>query len=243
MRRILLLCMLLAVAHNVCAQGSATFHVFPQVADGLVSGGVSPTGWVSSVLVTNTSAQPSTCTLQLYGAGLAGRISGQSTVTLQGSGSFAMLTTTLLAGALLPLATGYATLTCTQSVAATVAYVYVSLSGIIGGATVFSSPPATRAELLSIANTKLGFALANNTDVPAQYQLSLVNASGLVISSANVVVGARSNLAKFIDEVGLNVPTDFTGAFVVNGTTQFSLVGLLFSGNVFTSQPAAILAQ
>jgi hypothetical protein len=242
MRRILLLCMLLAVAHNVCAQGSAAFHVFPQIADGLISGGVSPTGYVSSVLITNTSAQASTCTLQLYGAGLAGRISGQSTVTLQGSGSFALINTTLLAGALLPLATGYATLTCTQPVAATVAYVYVSLSGILGGATVFSSPGATRTELLSIANTRLAFALANNTDAAAQYQLSLVNAAGQVVSSGSLSVSARTNVAKFVDEV-MTVPTDFTGAFIVNGTTQFNLVGLLFSGNVFTSQPAAILAQ
>jgi hypothetical protein len=243
MRRILLLCILLAVAHNLCAQGSATFHVFPQIADGLDSGGTSPTGYVSSVLITNTSAASATCTLQLYGAGLANRIAGPSTVTLQGSGSFATINTTLLTFTLLPLATGYGTLNCTQPVAATVAYVYASLSGIIGGATVFSSPAATRAQLLTIASTRLGFAIANNTDAAAQYQVSLVNASGQIVSSGTVAVGARSNVAKFIDEgIFMNFPTDFTGAFVVSGTTPFNLVGLLFSGNVFTSQPAAILA-
>src|SRR5262249_49921053 len=173
---------------------------------------------------------------------LAGRISGPPTITLQGSGSFAMITTTLSAGALLPLATGYGTLTCTQPVAANVAYVYVSLSGILGGATVFSSPPAIRTELLSIAGTRLAFALANNTDATAQYQLSLVNAAGQVVSTGSLSVNARSNVAKFIDEV-MTVPTDFTGAFIVSGLTQFNLVGLFFApGNVFTSQPAAILA-
>jgi hypothetical protein len=143
----------------------------------------------------------------------------------------------------LPLATGYSTLTCTQPVAASVLYAYIGFNGPLSAATVFSSPPATRAQLVAIQNTRLAFALANNTDASAQYQLALVTAAGQTITSTTLTVAARTNVARFIDEV-MTVPQNFMGALTVSGSTQFSLVGLLFvpGSDLFTSEPAVILA-
>ena len=59
MKKVALVLLILAFAHTVCAQGSATFHVFPQIADGIVSGAV--TGYASTFAVTNTSTQPANC--------------------------------------------------------------------------------------------------------------------------------------------------------------------------------------
>ena len=245
MRRIFLICMLLAAACDLHAQGNATFHVFPQIADGIIVGGTTLTGYVSSVLVTNTSNQSSNCTIQLYGSGLANRLPGSS-FTLDTSGSSIFLATTLGSRNIQPLATGYSTLTCSQPVAAAVLYAYVSLAGVLSAATVFSSPPATRAQLFDIGGgSRLAFALANDTDASAQYQLALVTPAGQTVTSTTLTVAARSNVAKFIDEVFTPFPPNFTGAFTAtsSGSAKFSLLGLIFMGDLFTSEPAAILAQ
>src|SRR5262249_13854366 len=116
---------------------------------------------------------------------------------------------------------------------------------VVSAATVFSSPPATLAQLFPIPNQRLAFALANNTDASAQYRLAAIDAAGQVMVSRLLTVPARSNVAKFIDEVLPPGPPNLAFAVRVTsvGTAQFSLIGLIFLGDVFTSQPPAILAQ
>src|SRR6266581_3169604 len=114
MKRIILSLILLGVTPvELRSQGAATFHVFPQIADGVLSDG---TGYVSLVLATNVSTQPARCTLRPYGGGLANRFFGSSTFTLPGSGSFNILPTVAALNVFLPLTTGYATLSCDQPV-------------------------------------------------------------------------------------------------------------------------------
>ena len=245
MKKFAFVFLILMFAGNLCAQGSATFHVFPQVADGIVPG--TTTGYVSTLVVTNTSNQSSNCTVRLYG-GVSNRLAGSSTFTLQGLGSFSVLNTTLASLSLQALATGYGTLTCSQPVTAAVAYLFVSISGLSGtvtsAATVFSSPSSTRAQLVTIAGSRLAIAIANDTDAVGVYQITLVNGTGQTVSTGNVSVPARSNVAKFADEI-MTVPPDLTGAVSVSssaGTGPFSLLGLVFIGTAFTSEPAAILA-
>ena len=62
MRKIALSFALLCVAHlDLRAQGASTFHVFPQVADGIAGS----SGYLSSLVVINVSNQPATCTYRL----------------------------------------------------------------------------------------------------------------------------------------------------------------------------------
>src|SRR5262245_39932450 len=244
MRRIFLICMLLGAACDLSAQGNATFHVFPQFADGITAGGQA--GYISNLLVTNASDQTSQCTVQLYGSGLANRLPGAASFMLQGSGSFTFLTSILGNGSTSPLATGYITLTCSQPVAASVIYAYaVAPFKIVSAATVFSSPPATRAQLFPLPGGRLAFALANNTDASAQYRVAGLDAAGQVFVSRLLTVPARSNVAKYIDEVLPPSPPNLAFAVTVTslGSEPFSLLGLIFLGDLFTSQPAAILAQ
>ncbi|PYR98798.1 MAG: hypothetical protein DMG12_21820 [Acidobacteria bacterium] len=240
MRSIALSLILLSVASiNVMAQGAATFHVFPQIADGFAGS----TAYLSSLAATNVSSQAATCTFTLRG-GVSGRISSP-TFTLAASGGLGLLNTVVAEGTILPLATGYAPLSCTQPVAAFVGYtLYSSLGTVLAGATVFSSPPATRSELLVLqtAGYRTAFAIANDTDSPGQYQITVLNLSGQQVAAANVSVPARLNVAKFVDEL-VTLPPSFTGsAFITSASGSFSVVGLLFNGSVFTSTPAVNFA-
>jgi hypothetical protein len=243
MKNITFSLLLLCVVHlDLKAQGGATLHVFPQVADGV--GGSA--AFLSSLAVINVSNQAANCTYRLYG-GVANRISGPSTFTLGSLGTPILINTVLADGTNLPLATGYGTLTCSQPVTATVSYVYLAVpSGtVIAGAAVFSSPPAKQAELVAYqtAGYRTALAIANDTDTAAQYQVTVYfgNGGGRQIGPANVSVPARSNLATFLDEI-MTFPSDFNvGAVVVSGSTPFSTVGLVFNGSVFFSEPAAVL--
>jgi len=240
MKRIILSLMLLGVTPvELRSQGAATFHVFPQIADGVLSDG---TGYVSLVLATNVSTQPARCTLRPYGGGLANRFFGSSTFTLPGSGSFNILPTVAALNVFLPLTTGYATLSCDQPVVAEVGYTYFSPAAVLSGATVFSSAATTRAQLINIAGSRLALAVANDTDSPGQYQLTVLNSSGQPVVTGAMSVPARSNSARFLDEL-VTLPSNFTGAVsITSSSSSFSVVGLFFIGSVFLSQPAVIFA-
>src|SRR5215467_5546802 len=109
MKRIILACIILAMSHiELRAQGAATFHVFPQLADGLQPDG---SFFASTILATNVNTQQATCTLHLYGA-ISTRLLGTPSFTLPTSGSFSLQATVAAFGQALPIATGYATLSC-----------------------------------------------------------------------------------------------------------------------------------
>src|SRR5437867_3393652 len=236
MKKIILSLTILGVMPvEVRSQGAATFHVFPQIADGVLSDG---TGYTSILLATNVSPQPARCRLQPYGRGLDSRFSGSSTFTLPTSGSFNILTTVAALNVLLPLTTGYATLSCDQPVVAEVAYTYFSPAGVISGATVFPSPATTRAQLIMVTGSRLAIAVANDTDSPGQYQLRVLNSSGQTVVTGTLSVPARSNSARFLDEL-VTLPANLTGAVSITGFSgSFSVVGLFFVGPAFLSQTA-----
>jgi len=238
-RIILALVMLGAVCIDLSAQSSATFHVFPQLADGLQD---AASGYISTVIATNTSNATSTCTMHYYGNGLASRFT-TNTFTLPASGSFIQFYSIVQSGVVNLLATGYATMSCTQPVAAGVGYLYLSTTGtILSAASVFSSPPATRAQFIVSSGSRLALAIANDTDAPATYQLTLLNTTGQTVGTASVPVSPRSNKPTFVDEV-ITVPQRFDGAVQISSAaaSPFSVMGLVFIGNVFLSVPAAIL--
>src|SRR5438477_6847106 len=115
MRKIALVFVLVsATCIDLCAQSPATFHVFPQVADGFLS---DMSGYFSELIVMNVDAQAViTCTIRLYGP-VASHISGSMTMTIAASGGIAVKHTASADGSPLPLATGYGTLACDQPVA------------------------------------------------------------------------------------------------------------------------------
>jgi hypothetical protein len=243
MKRIILAVVCLFVAGvDLRAQGAATFHVFPQLADGVQSDG---TFYASTISATNVNSQPATCSIRLYG-GISSRLFGATSFTLPTSGAFNLQATLAAFGSTLPLATGYATMTCDLPVTAAAAYLFLTPSRtVLGAATVFPSPPATRAQLLvnQMGGARLALALANDTDATGTYQLTLLNASGQTVATGSTSLPPRSNSPKFLDEV-LTIPSNFSiGAVSITSSDPFSVLGLFFIGPVFFSQPATTFAQ
>lgn len=218
------------------AQATATYHVFPQVADGLLS---DLSAYYSTVVGVNVGNSAATCTVRFYGAA-SNRISGSATLTIPPSGGVAAINSSITSGLIAPLATGYGTLSCDRPVAAQVGYFYVAPGlpnfSLLGAATVFSSPPTTRAESFAanVSGFRSAIAIANDTDTPATYQINVVTASVEPVATASVSVPARSNIARFIDEL-VQLPANFSGAAIISGSTPFSAMGLLFNRSTFLS--------
>src|SRR5262249_43270071 len=129
------------------AQSPATFHVFPQVADGFVTDG---SAYFSTLVASNVGSQVATCTISLYG-GFAPHLLGSATITIPPLAVVAKNTALADNGGFLSLATGYATLSCDRPVAAQLGYFHLAPTlpslNFLGGATVFSSPSTTRAQV------------------------------------------------------------------------------------------------
>jgi hypothetical protein len=97
--------------------------------------------------------------------------------------------------------------------------------------------------VVNTAGFRTAFAIANDTDSAAQYQITVMNDSGQTVATTSVSVLGRSNVAKFFDEL-VQLPAGMTaGAAIISSSTPFSAVGLLFNGATFLSFPAAPFGQ
>src|SRR5262245_55750254 len=142
MNRMLILFVLIVLLPVLSfSQAAGTFHVFPQVADG-----VNPDGsYYQSILITTAvTAESTTCKFRIIGPTTT-RVLAGGEFNLQGVGAFEV-TPTL--GNLFSIASGYGTVTCNQPVTAILAYLSISGDAPNGAATVFSSPPVLRAQLV-----------------------------------------------------------------------------------------------
>jgi hypothetical protein len=232
----------------IFAQGNAaTYHVFPQIADGTFPDGSS---YSSVLFATNTSAVSANCTYRLYG--LSGdRVAAPSPFdpfALPAFGGFTIRGTKGTAS----FASGYATLSCEQPVAASVLYLFGSTSGILGLATVFSAPRSLVAQY-TVPNTntgfRLGLAIANDTDLDEQYLVILSTSDGAEVGRINLTIQARSTIARFVNELFTVPPTGFFGSVAIisaktlSGASggEFRTVGLLFLGSTFSTMPPTVL--
>jgi len=232
----------------IFAQGTAgTYHVFPQIADGTLPDG---TFYVSALFATNTGANSANCTYRFYGLStdrvssptpfdpfVLGALGGSVIRTTKGTASFA---------------SGYATLSCDQPVAASVLYQLGSGSGILGLATVFSAPRSLVAQY-TVPNTnagfRLGLAIANDTDLAQDYLVILSNTDGAEVGRITVTIQPRATIARFVNELFTVPPIGFAGtvaiisAGVLNGAGggEFRTIGVLFLGTTFSTMPPTIL--
>ena len=217
------------------SQAQSQFHVFPQFADGRAADG---TYYRSTLTVLPWSAgTPPNCTFVLYGM--------TATFNVGSNGYF--FTAYIPPGTMLSapttgnqlLQTGYGTLNCTTSVYANVIYsFYGADDSKLGEATVFSSPEAafSRMAFDIRGGVRQAFAIANNTDFNRSYTVSL--GSGGVTRSTRILVPARRNLSRFVDEL-LPVVPESIGVLTVQSDdfSSFSVIGFRFTGGVFTTIP------
>ena len=242
-RRLATLLIILACAPPAIAQSSdetaKRFHVFPQLADG--------GGWQSVLLVTNASQSTNLCMLELHGDLAVDRFQDAEGVTLagstatfelSGSGGYRVWRTKNESA----LASGYATLGCTDPVVAQVLYGSRDGSGTTTGmATVFSSQAGGVFQFPVLPESRLGIAIANDTDMESSCRVILDSRAQQRLGEAPLPVASKTNVARFLDEV-IPIPDGFNeGSATVSCDHGVSVIGLQFEGAIFTTLPPALL--
>ena len=234
MASVLVTSIALGATTNLFGQNDNTVHVFPQIVDGRLSDG---TVYRSAVIATNLSPLSADCTLSTTGIPMD-RFTGPGSFTLK-EGDMQL---NITAGAN-PLVSGYATLTCSQPVQASLIYRSSTPGGLTSGmATVFSAPRATYAgiPLLSGASVRVGLAVANTAGAPIMVNFLLKFDDGTTNGKA-VQIPANSQMVRFIDEL-VDVPAGTSPTnFEMSSASPFFVTGLLFDGTVFTTLVPAIL--
>ena len=142
------------------------------------------------------------------------------------------------------LASGYATIDCTDPVVAQV--LYASKDGsetTTGMATVFSSQAGGVFQFPVLTpEASLGIAIANDTNTEASCRFVLESSERQNLGQATLPVPSKSNVAKFLSEV-IPVPDGFTeGSATISCDQQVAVIGLQFAGAIFTTLPPAVLS-
>jgi len=238
-RSVLFFWLILAAPLPTLAQQAGTFHTFPQIADGQAGDG---TRYTTTFVVTNINDGRTACTLSFGGLSLSRLAGTPGSFSLTDRGSIAILETRGSD----PLDSGYATLSCDADVTAQALYQLHSSQGLLGMATVFSSPARSAASLplcLEDGGHRLGIALANDGDTDISVNIAILDMTSNTVGTGTVSIPARSSVARFIDEVAsipLRARGQFYGSALLSSVSgkPFSTIGLLYVGLVFTTVPA-----
>ena len=144
------------------------------------------------------------------------------------------------------LQSGYATVGCDEYGISSVHLTYATYdaSGTkIAEATVF--PTRYESSSYSIIvdggdGARLGLAIANNTDLLRTYDLTLWDQSGYTVSTGSATVPARSNSARFLDEL-ISPPPASGSVYLLeiesSDWSRFSMIGIRVTGSVFSTVP------
>jgi len=215
---------------------SSTYHVFPQFADGRFSDG---TFYRTTRIIVNPDLNvPTDCNTLLRG------------MTTDGASAFNVRLAARVTVVSNPtrgvqaFQSGYATTACDSAVFGELLYSYFDSNGVkLSEATVFSSPSAQRVQILADnrGGSRVGLAIANDSDQSGTYTITFYDVSGAAIATATQALAARSSIARFIDELA-QLPANYYGRVIVSSPTgaTASIIGLRFTGNVFTTIPQTI---
>ena len=231
----------------IMAQTESTYHIFPVVADGQFSDG---TFYKSTFMISNSSATVApSCSLRFYGLAVAltdefnQRVPADTQFTLGLAPSAWYLAET---GGFQTFASGYASLSCSAPVAAHALYsFYDRYANKIGEGTVFSALRGSLVQLLTDQRkgARLGLAITNDNDFFVTYTVSALDVNGQLVGSARIGVPARSTRLNFVDEL-ISIPNAYIGQVLVGSSSGQSVyvIGLRFSGPLFTTIPATVRA-
>ena len=218
---------------------SSPNHVFAQFADGRFSDG---TFYRSTVMVSSDNLSSINCTATLYGLTVAGFGDGSTRSFNLASGGWNIYRTPGSQN----FRKGYVTLNCNAAVTAQVLYTFHSSSGIVlSEATVFSSPAASIAQLLTDQRNgaQLGIAIANNGSTTKEFVIVAIDAGGFEVGRTGVQIASRSQIARFLNEL-IGVPADYVGQVHISTDTTDTFdvyaIGLRFTGSAFTTTPVTL---
>ncbi|PYS29572.1 MAG: hypothetical protein DMG11_08500 [Acidobacteria bacterium] len=224
-----------AVNRSALGATASTYHVFPQFADGRAGDG---TYYRTTVMIVNSSSTSGTCTLRLYGL----TVNGGSTFNYATFPAGSWTITTSISS-MQDLRSGYAALQCGMPVEAQLLYSFYTASGTkISEATVFSSPPGGSVQVLADNRdaSSLAIAIANDSDQVTSYTITAYNSSGIPVGSVTQPIAGRSNLARFLSNLISLPPNHYGPVLVTSSGGSASIIGIRFTGGVFTTIPEAI---
>jgi hypothetical protein len=136
----------------------------------------------------------------------------------------------------------YAVVSCDQQTSIQVRYAYYSSQSVmLGEASVPSSTPATYAMFAmdrTNDNSRIGVALANDSDAAISVTVTVYDAANNVPIVHSINIAPRSTLTKFVDEMtGWN---GSLGLVTISASGQVYVMGLRYTGAVFSSLPPLI---
>lgn len=239
MRRIaMLILIVVGLAPAAIAQEfPEEFHIFPQFVDGRF-----PDGYYyrSTLMITPWfSSDAPVCSLNLRG--MTAQFEGTANTSVFSisisPGQFSLARTTGTQG----IQTGYATLTCNESVWASLLYAYYSPSGIkLSEATVFSSQNQYTNTLMfdHREGALLGIAIANDSDLTRTYTLTVTGSFGTRIGT--VAVAPRRNISRFLTDLVSSIPAGSFGLVRIETSdlADAAVIGFRVTGVAFTTIPA-----
>ena len=217
-------------------------YIFPQFAFGA--------GWESTLMV-QASATPTTCTFSAQGRFLTMRnpfaensLSGTSIPLTFGMNGWTILKTATPLG--MEVSSGMAVLDCSEEVSANTLF---SLE--VGGSLVAEAVVEPAEEIVSGESVaqfladhrdgaRFGVAVANPSNQPIDVSVAVADLDGQQIAETTVNVPAKASQAFFVDAL-VTIPTGHTGQVLITTTGSMYVVGLRFSGQVFTTIPATVL--
>ena len=242
----LLFLAVLAPLSQASDQTAKRLHLLPHIADG--------DGWRSTLLVTSVARSASACRLQLYGLS-TNRFETLGAVQASGSAATFNLPE---AGTHLAwrtrnqsdLASGYATLDCSEPVVAQVVFASIGSSGRPQGmATVFSSQAGLEFQFPVLTpQATLGFAIGNDAPADAACRVVLEDPRGTYPGEDPLSVPSKANWSGQLLDQLLSIPPTFGGGTVTVSCNQpVAVVGLHFELHpdrsiiTFSTLPPAVL--
>ena len=223
-------------------------YIFPQFAFGA--------GWESTLMV-QASATPTTCTFSAQGRFLTMRnpfaensLSGTSIPLTFGMNGWTILKTATPLG--MEVSSGMAVLDCSEEVSANTLF---SLE--VGGSLVAEAVVEPAEEIVSGESVaqfladhrdgaRFGVAVANPSNQPIDVSVAVADLDGQQIAETTVNVPAKASQAFFVDAL-VTIPTGHTGQVLIgpsnNPGPSVYVVGLRFTGPVFTTIPATVFQQ
>lgn len=208
-------------------------------------------GTVSYSVAANLSTSPRNGTLAI-----AGQTFTVSQAGVSGSGLDLAFTTSSgiskTSSSQAPLSVAYGEIiagTSTQPVALS-NYGFVQNGVLVTEVGVAASSPVMSARMfVDFADgINSGVAIVNPNDTPLTINLDLKNQPGGSNSLSSLTVGPRGHLARFVNEMGLNLPNPFMGTLTFTSSSPFAAVNLRTATNghgeqVLTALPVSDLNQ
>jgi len=224
---------LVIVAVSSAFGQGATSHVFPQVADGVMSDG---SAFISFVSITNLNNVTNSCTVTSVGVP-ADRFGASLTQSLPAYSTF--MTSTKGQSA---FASGYVVLNCSQPVQAMAMYALISPQRqTLGMASVPSAPSDSYATFPGLTGIGLqyGVAIANPSSAAISVEVG-INQAGKY-TSKTITIPTRGRFVGFLDSLVNVGSTPAFSIFEFTSNSQFNLTALVFDGAVFSTIIPAVL--